>query len=376
FGLALVACGDDDEKEPANTAPTITNQTFSVAEDATNGTVVGTVKFSDPDGDDMIILILSASHDRVFAINTSSGVLTLRGALDYETTQTYTLEVEVSDSKLETTAVVTINVTDVAENTAPAISDQTFSVAEDATNGTAVGTVKATDAEDDDLTFSITSGNTGDVFAIAGSTGAITVAGSLDFETTSTYTLKVSVSDGTLSDRADIIINVTDVIEGGKRDETKEINSLEAVGNTNPSGLWSDGTTMWVLEFINSKLFAYKLADGTLDAAKDISIPWGQNGQLPVGLWSDGTTIWILILTVDANNNNEVTDGKIYAYTLADGMRDAAKDIETLRPAGNEAPVGLWSDGTTMWVTDRGIYDEETSQYTKAPKIYAYSLPK
>ncbi|MBC6410170.1 MAG: hypothetical protein GDA42_06890, partial [Ekhidna sp.] len=88
--------------------------------------------------------------------------------------------------------------------------------------------------------------------------------------------------------------------------------------------------------------------------------------EAPVGLWSDGTTMWVL----------DSEDDKIYAYTLADGMRDAVKDIETLRPAGNEAPVGLWSDGTTMWVTDRGIYDEETSQYTKAPKIYAYSLPK
>ncbi|MBC6401410.1 MAG: ankyrin repeat domain-containing protein, partial [Ekhidna sp.] len=77
----------------------------------------------------------------------------------------------------------------------------------------AVGTVLATDPEEDDLTFSITEGNTGNAFAIAEGTGIITTAATLDFENTSTYTLKVSVSDGSLSATADITVNVTDVDE-------------------------------------------------------------------------------------------------------------------------------------------------------------------
>ncbi|MBC6425345.1 MAG: cadherin domain-containing protein, partial [Ekhidna sp.] len=96
-------------------------------------------------------------------------------------------------------------------NTAPTIADQTFSVPEDANNGTAVGTVLASDAETNNLMFSITQGNTGDVFAIVEGTGAITVAATLDFEITQSYTLKVSVSDGSLSATADITVNVTDV---------------------------------------------------------------------------------------------------------------------------------------------------------------------
>ncbi|MBC6409684.1 MAG: cadherin domain-containing protein, partial [Ekhidna sp.] len=78
---------------------------------------------------------------------------------------------------------------------------------------TAVGTVQADDADMDNLMFAITAGNTGDVFDINRTTGGITTAGSLDFETDPTYTLTVSVSDGNLSATADITINVTDVDE-------------------------------------------------------------------------------------------------------------------------------------------------------------------
>ena len=45
-------------------------------------------------------------------------------------------------------------------------------------------------------------------------------------------------------------------------------------------------------------------------------------------------------------------DDKIYAYGLASKARDASKDFDTLAGAGNDAPLGIWSDGTTMWVAD------------------------
>ena len=43
--------------------------------------------------------------------------------------------------------------------------------------------------------------------------------------------------------------------------------------------------------------------------------------------------------------------------------RDSAKDFDTLIAAGNRGPLGIWSDGTTMWVGDPG-----------SDKIYAYSM--
>ena len=64
------------------------------------------------------------------------------------------------------------------------------------------------------MTYAITAGNTGGIFAIGEGTGAITVAAALDYETTSEYTLTVEASDGNGgTDTATVTITVTDVAE-------------------------------------------------------------------------------------------------------------------------------------------------------------------
>ena len=86
------------------------------------------------------------------------------------------------------------------------------------------------------------------------------------------------------------------------------------------------------------KMFAYTLADNTRDSAKDIALDSINTWQQ--GLWSDGTTLWV----VDSN------DARLYAYTLADGSRDAEND-RILDPA-NTAPRGLTSVEATLYVAD------------------------
>ena len=86
----------------------------------------------------------------------------------------------------------------------------------------------------------------------------------------------------------------------------------------------------------------------------------------PTGLWSDGTTLWVL----------DYEDEKIYAYTLADGMRAAAKDIENV-PAG----YGLWgrkdtpcegSDATCLlWLVEAVDRSVQTAINLRAYRIYA-----
>lgn len=105
---------------------------------------------------------------------------------------------------------VTVNITD--GNLAPVINNQSFSVPEGSANGTVVGTVVATDLDiGDSLTFAIVAGNTAGVFAIDAHSGQLTVADGiqLDYETRSSYSLSVSVTDvGLLSDTATVTINV------------------------------------------------------------------------------------------------------------------------------------------------------------------------
>ncbi|MDT7827289.1 malectin domain-containing carbohydrate-binding protein [Pricia sp. S334] len=98
-------------------------------------------------------------------------------------------------------------------NTAPIVENQNFAIAEDAAPNTGVGTVAATDNDADDLTFAITAGNDDGHFALASATGEITNTATLDFETVPQYVLTVEVSDGTLTDTAQVTIDITDVVE-------------------------------------------------------------------------------------------------------------------------------------------------------------------
>ena len=95
-----------------------------------------------------------------------------------------------------------------------ATSTYAFAIAENATTTDPVGTVSATDADDETLAYSIASGNAAGKFAIATSTGAITVAGGLDHETAPAYTLTVTASDGRGGAATTTVeVSVTDVPE-------------------------------------------------------------------------------------------------------------------------------------------------------------------
>jgi len=98
-------------------------------------------------------------------------------------------------------------------NTSPVASDANFVVAEDVAVGTTVGTVTATD-DGDDVSFAITAGNTGGAFSVDGDTGVVSVARTLDYETTPAYVLTVTASDPFLSDTASVAVVVTDVADG------------------------------------------------------------------------------------------------------------------------------------------------------------------
>ncbi|MBK7172698.1 MAG: cadherin domain-containing protein [Bacteroidales bacterium] len=202
----------------ANEAPVISNQSFSIAENSANGTMVGTVTATDPDaGQTLTYSIQSGNSSSAFALNTTTGVLTVSNsaALDFETTPVYSLIVRVQDNgtgTLSSNATVTVTLQNV--NDQPQVNDQVFAVAENAANGTNVGIVTATDPDaGQQLSYSILSGNTDGAFTINTTTGALTVANTsaLDFEINPAFILSVNVQDngtGTLSDQADITINI------------------------------------------------------------------------------------------------------------------------------------------------------------------------
>jgi subtilisin-like proprotein convertase family protein len=202
-----------------NTAPSIADQDFAVDENSPNGTVVGTIVASDPDaGDTLEFSVTGGSGDTAFAVDTATGQITVADSsqLDFETTASFTLEVTVTDSgSLSDAATITIALSDV--NEAPSIADQQFAIDENSANGAVVGTLVATDPDGGDvLSFGVTGGSGAGAFAVDAASGQITVtdASQLDFETTPSFTLEVTVTDaGGLSDDATITIEINDVNE-------------------------------------------------------------------------------------------------------------------------------------------------------------------
>ena len=81
---------------------------------------------------------------------------------------------------------------------APVVSNAVFDLADNAPNGLIVGSVTASDPDaGDTLTYGITSGNTGGVFAVDPATGVLTVINSaaLNATTTPSYSLTIAVTD-------------------------------------------------------------------------------------------------------------------------------------------------------------------------------------
>ena len=133
--------------------------------------------------------------------------------------------------------------------------------------------------------------------------------------------------------------------------------------NDDLDGIASDGTTMWVADSTDQTLYAYKMSDMTADTAKNIAVSTadadlGMSAR-PSGLFSDGTTIWVSSAGLQAN-------ARVIAYKVSDRTRDAAKDFKGLHAHGNSRPYGIWANGTTMYIAD--LDDAKVYAYNQSTK--------
>ncbi len=95
------------------------------------------------------------------------------------------------------------------------------------------------------------------------------------------------------------------------RNPAADFDTLIAAGNQTPEGIWSDGTTMWVADSHDEKIYAYDMATRARVPGRDFDTLYAADNTRPRGIWSDGTTMWVA----------DYLDDKIYAYDMA--TRDA-----------------------------------------------------
>lgn len=216
-----------------NEAPTMGSLTFSVAENSAAGTVVGTVGATDPDTNapfrNFRYELLSGTS--TFAINQTTGQITLVASPNYESTSSYSVSVRVWDggaigTGLSSTASTTVNITNV--NEAPTVNAASFAVYEGTNGGPgnrlvqtsgSFAVVTGSDPEGVALSYQLVAGDTG-MFTIDAA-GNLYQQGALDYETRTSYSVTVrawdggSVGVGNSFDRA-VPITVANVNEGPK----------------------------------------------------------------------------------------------------------------------------------------------------------------
>jgi len=211
--IFAVSCNKDDEIP--NTAPTVSDQTFSASENINDTEVIGTIDASDKDAGTGLSFTIITNDFNLFEVEENSGEISLITGqiLDFETVSNHSIKVEVSDGSLKATATITVDVID--ENETPIVADQTFTTPEDINHTIVIGTVDASDMDTETtLNYQITT-NSENLFEIDNSTGEISLAEtkSLDFEDSPSHTITVEVSDGTNNSSSIITIELTDVNE-------------------------------------------------------------------------------------------------------------------------------------------------------------------
>ena len=136
---------------------------------------------------------------------------------------------------------------------------------------------------------------------------------------------------------------------------TRDIEELHS-DQDSPTGMWSDGQTLWVLDNAASgadHVFAYDLTTGEPDLDKQFELD--RRNRFSHGLWSDGETFWV------ADSGQD----RLFGYVLETGVRDEQSDIELAED--NKDPRGIWADDGMLYVLDSVkdalfVYDFESGE--------------
>ena len=185
---------------------------------------------------------------------------------------------------------------------------------------------------------------------------------------------------------------------------------------TNPTGVWTDGQTVWVVaqRASNRTVYAYNLADGTRDSDKDLTLDDDYTSNW--GIAGNDETLWVMrsgslkleafdLETLERDSDKDVTpapdedeigtdgyttyddgviisflidddtfwvqipSGKIFAHSLEDGSRLDDDAISNLPVKGSKHFSGMWVDGDQLWAVGGG-------QVSGAWRLYIYPRPE
>lgn len=363
----LWSCGKDDgPTPPKNSAPVIKAQEFTAFEDISDTQTIGTVVASDADKDALIFSI-KTNDDALFEITATGGLSLAPGkTLNFATKVQHTITVEVSDGDDSAAATIIIKVTQTdPQNTAPVIAAQEFTAFEGISDTRPIGTVVASDADNDALTFSIKT-NDNDLFEIT-TAGELSLAAGkqLNITTKEQHSITVEVSDGTDSASATITIKVTQTSPQNTAPEfTKDGEFIEFTVQENISDMDVIGTVLATDADGDVLTFSIKTNDNDLfeiTATGELSLAAGKSldfettpghnitVQVSDGLASTEDTVVILVEDVE-----EVIDPADDPNAFITIWKTDANNEEIVIGTNNAYTYNYtihWGDGTSEQIT-------------------------
>lgn len=289
----------------------------SVPENSAPGTLVGTIVGKDADSTTVTYTINSAD----FVINKTTGEITTKSKLDYETKTEYPVKVTVTstDGSIKDTT-FTIKVTDVNEPVH--VNDTTLAVNENLKG--VIGKVTAWDEDGKKLTYTWSDSTT---YSIAD--GKITLLTPFDYETKPVDTLTVYVTDGTFKDSAKVVIKVGNVNEGIKTTSTiNEISEFADIGT--PVGLISakDSDNVAVEYTTASKDFAVNKTTGVITVNKLLDYETQDSYDVKVYVTSKDGSKDSVTVTVKVKDENETPKLQPTELKIAEETTGTAGEIK------------------------------------------------
>ncbi|WP_236344901.1 cadherin domain-containing protein [Paenibacillus plantiphilus] len=357
-----------------NDAPTdITLSNSTVNENVASSTAVGTFTSADIDAGETFTysLVSGAGSTDNASFQIDGNTLETNAALNYESKSSYSIRVRVTDSANNTfEKPFTITVVNVNE-TPTDIALSNASLSEDTASGTTVGALSATDQDAGEIfTYSLVAG-TGDTdnasFTISGSN--LVTGTTLDFETKSSYSIRVRVTDSANNTfDKEFTISVTNVNEAPTDIDLSNDSVSENAPIGTTVGTWS------ATDEDAGDTFTYTLVAGagsTDNASFSIT-----SNELKTGIALDYETKNSYSIRVRVADGDGLSFEKVFAITVVDG-NDAPTDISisSASIAENEASgttVGAFStvdsngSDTFTYTLVSGAGDTDNASFTIA----------
>ena len=378
-----------------NRAPVFTEgstTTRSVDENTASGVNIGKpVSATDADGD-TLTYSLGGTDAASFSIDSSTGQLQTKTALDYETKNRFSVVVGTTDGKNNSRYIaVTVNVTNLNDNL-PVFTDEgsaTRSIPENTASGTNIGApVSATDADGDALRYSL-SGDDASAFSINRTTGQLRTRAALDYETKSIYNITVRATDDQTQIPISVTVNVTNVneapvfTEGSSTTRRVSKNRLgsglnigDPITATDPEG----DTITYTHSGTDSSNFTIDSNTGQLKTASQVITLSSLNKEtFSVTITaSDSVSTNTISVTIKFNNLPVFTEGRSTSRSIAENTvsgtnignpvtaTDADGDTLTYSLGGTDAASFSIDSNTGQLQTNAALDYETKNSYTVA----------